>query len=397
MKVAVPGPLLILPSLTAVPAESGRMGITTKFLEGVEEFVRHWTGPVTVLIEAAANAGNNLDNTQILPSEMPFKIKLADFDRLEAEPDFLSAGVIVATACHRQNHVGSLAAAKGIPCVYVTEYSLKTCEQIIDAETRNPLLRLRRKWWARRHAKRELAAIRQAAGVQCNGTPTYDVFRQANANSLLYFDTRVTRSMLIGREQLKVRLASTEGQPLRLLFSGRLIAMKGADDLIAVARELKAMGVPFQLTICGDGDLAPTMRQQIAAWGLNGCVHLAGVLDFHKELIPHVQRQTDLFLCCHRQGDPSCTYLETMSCGVPIVGYDNEAFEGLVKTSGCGWLVPMNDARAMATKVAEISRDREQMREAAFASLEFAAANTFEATFARRVTHLKGIARDAIS
>jgi glycosyltransferase involved in cell wall biosynthesis len=242
-----------------------------------------------------------------------------------------------------------------------------------------------------------MAAIRQAAGVQCNGTPTYDVFRRANTNALLYFDTRVTGPMLIGPGQLEERLAASAGQPLRLLFSGRLIAMKGAADLIVVARELKAMGVPFQLTICGDGALLPVMRRQIGAWGLQGCVRLAGVLDFHEELIPHVQRHTDLFLCCHRQGDPSCTYLETMSCGVPIVGYDNEAFEGVVKTSGCGWLVPMNDPWAMATKVAELAPDREQLRRVALASLAFAADNTFDATFERRIAHLRAIARKSVA
>ena len=72
-----------------------------------------------------------------------------------------------------------------------------------------------------------------------------------------------------------------------------------------------------------------------------------------------------------------------MSCGVPIAGYDNEAFVGVVKHSGAGWLSPIGDLAALAKLVAELHRDRRRLAEAATHAREFALGHTFEAT-ARR-------------
>ncbi len=116
--------------------------------------------------------------------------------------------------------------------------------------------------------------------------------------------------MIISRAKLSQRLESfAAGRPIRLAFSGRLIAMKGADHLPRIAAELRRLGVPFEMTICGDGDLRPKIATEVARAGLDACVKLPGVLDFAQQLTPLLQDEIDLFVCPHRQGDPSCTYL----------------------------------------------------------------------------------------
>ena len=115
---------------------------------------------------------------------------------------------------------------------------------------------------------------------------------------------------------------------------------------------------------------------------------LPGVLDFHTQLLPMVARSVDLFVCCHRQGDPSCTYLETMSCGTPIVGYDNEAFRGVVDQSGAGWLTPMDDPTELAACIAALHSSRDLLADAALRSLDFASNHTFEKVMQARVDHL---------
>jgi glycosyltransferase involved in cell wall biosynthesis len=144
--------------------------------------------------------------------------------------------------------------------------------------------------------------------------------------------------------------------------------------------------------ICGDGELKQTMQRQIAVNGLDDCVKMMGVLKFNTELIPFVKANADLFVCCHRQGDPSCTYLETMSCGVPIIGYANEAFAGIVRHSQTGWLVEMDRPKLLAKKVAELSRSRDALKAMSFDSLRFAKLHTFEKTFANRISHMEQIA-----
>ena len=185
------------------------------------------------------------------------------------------------------------------------------------------------------------------------------------------------------------------GDPLRLFFSGRLAPMKGADHLVQVAAELRRLGVPFGMTICGGGELEARIRTDIERLGLGDCVKLAGILDFKDELVPLTKHETDLFICCHRTGDPSCTYLEVMSCGVPIVGYDNEAFRGIVRESGVGWLAPMDRPETVAGKIAELSRDRAGLLDASRRAAEFGRRHTFEQTFRARIEHMRSCSAGA--
>ena len=119
---------------------------------------------------------------------------------------------------------------------------------------------------------------------------------------------------------------------------------------------------------------------------------MKGVLEFKEELLPFVKNQIDLFVCCHIQGDPSCTYLETLSCGVPIVGYANEAFMGVIEASSTGWATKMNRPDLLALKIAELDSHRELLVQHSKKSLSFAALHTFEKTFQNRISHLQNIA-----
>ena len=60
------------------------------------------------------------------------------------------------------------------------------------------------------------------------------------------------------------------------------------------------------------------MRMAFSRYELWGEVQFRGNLDFKHRLVPLLQNEIDLFVCPHVQGDPSCTYLETMACGVPL-------------------------------------------------------------------------------
>ena len=168
--------------------------------------------------------------------------------------------------------------------------------------------------------------------------------------------------------------------------------MKGVDHLLDIAQELNRIGVNFELFICGDGELKEMMQNQIAINKLGDRVKMIGILDFKKELVPFAKANIDLFVCCHRQGDPSCTYLETMSCGVPIIGYANEAFAGIVKYSKTGWLVEMDRPKLLAKKIAELSSNRYLIKAMSLNSLKFAQMHTFQETFERRISHIERIA-----
>lgn len=384
----------VLVSLPAVVTADNKVILTKKFLEGMQCYVDAWDGPVVAIMKQAVSATNNLDNVEVDPRSLPFGLEIVPFsDTAQLQAKLSSKAIVLAVPDYEVRNLAALCRSAGVPCVYNTEYSLRTRLQIAFANTGSMSQRIKTSVWECKeellHLRREIA---MADGVQCNGTPTFDAYQSLTPSPLLYFDTRVLGNELSTDEQLEAanhRRATTK--KLQLAFSGRLIAMKGAQDLVRVAAALRKRGVDFHLSIFGAGELEAAIREDIRRLALEQSVKLEGVLEFHNELLPRLRDSIDLFVCCHVQGDPSCTYLETMSAGVPIVGYANEAFAGLARRVSVAGIAPIGDVEKMADEISKLARDRSLLVSAAKDALKFARQHTFEGTFQRRIRHLQGV------
>ena len=381
--------LVLLPSLNAQLGPGGGLILTQKFLAGVAEYAKYWPGSVTVLVRVDDQPTSDMDRVEIMPGSQPFSIEVRPATRLALQSRLRGCAVVLAFLSRSEAQTVHLCRSVGVPLVYSSEYSLKTECEIIDTQTRNPILRWRRKHWVRGVERDRVEALRHAAGIQCSGTPTYTEYRQVNSNAMLFFDSRVRSADVIGEHELARKCqAVRQGRPLRLAFGGRLIAMKGVTDLPLVAQALSRLGVDFSLDIYGSGELESALRRAVRGLGLENRVRLRGVLDFESGWIPTLKSEVDLFVCCHPQGDPSSTYPEVMACGVPIVGYQNDAFKGIVEHSGAGWLSPVHDPLALAGVLARLHAQRDAIADAAQKARRFAVAHTFELTFANRASHL---------
>ncbi len=389
--------LSVVSVLPAAKSADGRLLLTRKFVDGLREYRRHWGNRIVVYTPPGVVPSGSLDEVRLRPEELPCEIVILPPEHVVAAiTDGGASLAMLSLDDFQQLGIARECRARGVPYVYVSEYSLKTRWQIVDATTSNPLKRLRRRLWERGQERKRLRALTGAVGLQCNGTPTYEDYKAICSNALLFFDTRVTAAMLASEYEVRQKYAvSNADRTLRLLFSGRLVAMKGVMDLISVARELKKLKVDFHLSICGDGNLAGSLEQAIRAHDLSAQINLEGVLDFACELVPLVKRSIDLFVCCHPQGDPSCTYLETMACGVPIAGYANDAFAGVVQHSGAGWLSPLNRPDLLAAEIQRAAASPGAMGEMALRALRFAADHTFEREFARRTEQIRLLAERA--
>jgi colanic acid/amylovoran biosynthesis glycosyltransferase len=383
---------LVLMSLYRLPAVTGsQYSGSKKWLDEILLYAKFWPGKLRLLIEQSFEYKEPLETIQFKPEELPFTLEVVTYNKLDYSTLLNQTSIVSTPVGYQHNDIGNLCKQISIPCIYCTEYTLKTRRQIIDTTTQNPLLKFRRYLWEQKQEQKQLTAIASADGVQCNGTPTYEIYSQVNSNAYLYFDNRITDRILAKPGDIENRLMSffvEKKRPLGLLFSGRLTRMKGADQLIDVADELKQLGIRFHMYICGEGELKSLMNQRIEAKGLSDCITMKGMLKFSTELIPLVKKSADLFVCCHPQGDPSCTYIETMACGVPIIGYANEALTGIIRYSGVGWTTPLNQPKLLAQKIAEISNNFNSIREMSFQALDFAKLHTFEHTYKSRVEHL---------
>jgi glycosyltransferase involved in cell wall biosynthesis len=382
--------LAVLTALPCKPKGSGRFELTQKFIEGMQAYARAWDGRVVACFDAAANDLSDLDRITVSTSDIDFDIRILPFGAT-FYAELAGRGVVLGNH-HRLPELARRSSELGVASVYNPEYTLRTRLQFIRASRPNPLRRLRGAVWELQEEARLTQQIRLAQGLQCNGLPSYLAYGRLNRAPLLYFDSRVKTADLVSDDELLVQnQRRAQSSPLHLVYMGRLIPAKGADHLLDVAVALRELEVPFRMTICGDGPLGPGMKRRIVEAGLGGSVEMPGVLDFTRELLPFLKREADLFVCCHRQGDPSCSYLEAFACGVPIVGYDNEALQSLLGTADAGASSPLDRPLPLAQLIARVHGDRRLLCTWGHRARTFAAEHTMERTFDARIAHLLGV------
>ncbi len=384
--------MVCFPALPAHTHDPEHVVLTRKFMEGMVRYTKLWPGPVKAIL-APANAStpeNNLDYVTLRIRDLPFELEVLPLERKVLAPKLLGSGLVLAGPDYRLPELPEMCRAANVPCVNVTEYTLATRLQIARLRAQGTLRFLRSAAWEANQERLNRRTIAGSAGVQCNGTPTFNRYNSLSPNALLFFDTRTERSMFATGEDMARREERLfTGRPLTLAFSGRLIAMKGADDLMNVAARLKRLNFPFRFLIAGDGESLEGMQRRARDEGMHE-IEFLGVLPFATGLMPLVRKEVDLFVCCHRQGDPSCTYLETLSAGVPIVGFDNEALKGLLEIANVGEHAPLGNAAELAQRITRLSRER--LWQFAQNALRFARKHDFESTFERRVAHMMSIA-----
>ncbi|GAB4138198.1 MAG: hypothetical protein Fur0046_12680 [Cyanobacteria bacterium J069] len=383
--------LFVIPSVPVWKYENFLV-FDRKFYDGMSLYAQMWPGDVTCIMSAAIAELPSFGLVSQKQDELPFRCLVLSSHEQIREEHLSGASVVLASgdSCN-QFDVSRLCKKVSAKCVYIIEYTPETRYQIAALSTKNSLVKLYRYLYIWKSEMKRQSAFSIADALQINGMAAYYEYHRSEKD-LLYFDTRVDRKNMIGDEELDSRLAYlARNEPLRLAFSGRLIRMKGADHLISIAALLKQQGIKFVMTIYGAGDLESEMRDRITQCGLEDVINMPGAVDFYEELIPALHQKTDLFIMPHMQSDPACTYLETLSCGVPIIGYRNQAFSGLLERSDMGWGVEMGDLSGVVKAVKHLNTHRQEIAEKARNSIRFARHHTFEKTFKSRIDHLHSL------
>lgn len=118
-------------------------------------------------------------------------------------------------------------------------------------------------------------------------------------------------------EAILQRAAARSG-PVRFIFVGRLIRLKGVDMLLeAFAAVTKT---DTELHIVGDGPQRPALEQQAAQLGIRERVHFVGFVP-HTECL-HRLRAADVFVFPSVHDCGGAAVLEAMSVGLPVIAID---------------------------------------------------------------------------
>src|SRR5882724_10969246 len=106
------------------------------------------------------------------------------------------------------------------------------------------------------------------------------------------------------------------GEPAHLVSIGRLSEQKGHGVLIEAAAQLKKQGVPFTLTILGDGELRPMLQASIDRHNLNDTVHLAGWADA-ATVRREIRKARAMVVASFAEGLP-VVIMEALALGRPV-------------------------------------------------------------------------------
>jgi starch synthase (maltosyl-transferring) len=142
------------------------------------------------------------------------------------------------------------------------------------------------------------------------------------------------------------------------LFVGRLDHQKGLAILMRAAAKVAKADPRFHLALAGDGPLRDEVRRITAAPPLAGRVHWLG----RRDDVPALLKTTDLLVLPSLwEGMPNVV-LEAMAARRAVVATAVEGSEDLVVPGETGWLVPTDDADALAAALIEAASDRERLR-----------------------------------
>jgi colanic acid/amylovoran biosynthesis glycosyltransferase len=132
----------------------------------------------------------------------------------------------------------------------------------------------------------------------------------------------------------------------RLVSIGRLSEQKGFGVLIEAAAILRKQGVPFTLTILGDGELRPALQAVIDGNDLKETVKLSGWADA-ATVRREVLGARALVMASFAEGLP-VVLMEALALGRPVIATYVAGIPELVEPGTCGWLVPAGSAEALA-------------------------------------------------
>lgn len=371
--------------------DGGALTVDRKFHVGMLDYAEKIKAPLVTLNPQAPRDAVIMDPIVINFAELPYRIVTVPYgNNWQPLPtsapllrDEISRARLVYGGYGDGMGAPAIARACGVPYILILEYDLKTQITATAMQVKGKLrqaVRAARTVWS--YYTSGLHDMRRAHSVHCNGYPIYDAMTRENLDAVLYLDSRMSSDTILSHKELEARLTERRGQALRLLYSGRYEPMKGALDAVKVGLECLALGIEIEMHCYGQGSLAAEMRKLASQSRSRIVIHDAVP---YPELVK-IAGTFDVFVCCHVQNDPSCTYLESFGAGLPIVGYGNRMWERLQQESGAGYCSPIGRPKQVAERVRLLAQGT--LADKSVRALEFARAHSYELEHGKRIDAL---------
>jgi len=156
----------------------------------------------------------------------------------------------------------------------------------------------------------------------------------------------------------QIRSRAGEPGPLRLLFLGNLIPLKGLHVLLeAVLRQPPAFSLDVVGSLSVDSQYVREMRHFVNAHGLSSTVRFHGILE-GEPLIERLRCAQVVVMPSSYEGF-GMAYLEGMGFGLPAIATTSGAACEFIVDGENGYLVPPDNSSVLADRLAALAHDRD--------------------------------------
>lgn len=170
-------------------------------------------------------------------------------------------------------------------------------------------------------------------------------------------ETKIAVSRMgVDMARFSLRSVKSPGSPLQIISVARLTEKKGLHVAIEACRLLKERGVDFKYRILGIGPWERRLRTLIEQFQLEDVIEMPGFKPSHE--VKALLDEADVFLLpsiTGADGDMEgipVALMEAMAVGIPVVSTVHSGIPELIDAGQSGWLVPENDAEALAQRLA---------------------------------------------
>ncbi len=145
---------------------------------------------------------------------------------------------------------------------------------------------------------------------------------------------------------------STPSTVPHLVSVGRLSEQKGQILLIEALGQLAQQGVPFTVTLVGDGEMRPQVEAAIAKHGLADRIEITGWATGER-VRAELLRARALVLPSFAEGLP-VVIMEAFGLGRPVLSTFVAGIPELVSPGECGWLIPAGSVEDLRDAVRDV-------------------------------------------
>ena len=137
------------------------------------------------------------------------------------------------------------------------------------------------------------------------------------------------------------------------------VKTEGLHFLIHACGRLAKNGIVFQLVIAGDGKERQKL-QQLAEKHIPGRVRFVGKIK--RDQMARYYSASDLFVFPGIRESLGMVYLESQSCGLPVIAFHNGGIPEVVKHAQTGFLTPLYQAGPFDAAILKLLRNKDLRR-----------------------------------